>query len=217
MKNFFSVFLLSLLAACGGGGDDELSVPLATAVDVKVAFDTAPQLVNNYSVQTSAERGNVEMVYLDQSTSNDPYHLIVRYKSTTIYDKAIWGIYSLHGIASDGTDMILLSEYSSPGSWSGESVVFINGEKVPAIQFLPVRFSGKDYPATDYPAAVRDIREYRDGWLIIFATIYARGGYYVNRWAMYRPRSGEFVDCGELDSEREPSWGPSVSMACVHH
>lgn len=187
-------------------------MPLATAVEVKESFDQAPQMLQNYFAQSARERGLVEMEYLQDDDFKDPWHLVIHYKGEVIYDKILWAIYQVHGITSDGTDVIVVTEYESPGSWSGVSVVFVNGEIIPLLQSLPVNFGQRG----DSPAAVREIREYQDGWFIIYATLRARGDYDARRWAMYHPGSKEFVDCGELNSNRDPtSWGPSASPLCV--
>lgn len=199
---------LAFVAACGGG--DESSVPLKTAAEVKAAFEQAPRILKNYFSIEKANDPDTEMEYL-QANDREPWHLVVRYKGAVVYDRALFAIYTANGTMADGTDVIVLNEHQSPGDWSGTSVVFVNGVKVPVLQSLPVNFGQYGY----FPAAVREIREYGDGWFIIYARISGRGGYYVNRWAMYRTWSGEFIDCGELDSNREPSWGPGLSPVCV--
>lgn len=215
LRSFASLFAFIatlLLAACGGGGDagDE-PLPLANATEVKAAFDQAPRILENYFSQSAVDRGNVEMIYLEPSGLNDPWHLVVTYKKNKIYDNTMWAIYNRHGIAKDGTDVVLLSEYTSPGDWSGSSVVFIDGEKAPSFQSLPADFGQYG----NIPATIRDVREHKDGWLIIQAVLAGRGGFYINRWAMYRPSTKEFIDCGEFESNRHSDWGPPASPVCV--
>lgn len=208
----FTVLSVALLAACGGDGEG-MSLP-ATATEVKFAFDRAPVIFENYffEVATYGRASDPDTVMeWHQTSDKDPYRLVIRYKGSTIYDKTLWAIYQIHGTTTDGTNLIIVTEYPSPGGISGESVVFLNGAKVPVLQSLPVDFGQYGH----FPAAVREIREYREGWLIIFATLRSRGDYYVNRWAMYHPVTREFIDCGELDSNRDSSWGPSSSSTCV--
>ncbi len=195
-----------LIAACGGGD----SVPLDNAAEVKTTFDAAPSRLQSWYSQSKEERGDVQMMlYPVDLFLPEPFHLVVSYRGRIIYDEQRWLITERHAVMSDGTDVVVVSEHVSAGDWSGSSIVFINGEKITRLQSLPVPISGQDYPA-----AVRDIREYRDGWIMLVASLNGRGGYYVYRWAMYHPKTGEFVDCGEYGSNREPSWGPPMSSIC---
>jgi len=176
-----SVIVTALfLAACGGSGDDGDTLPLATADEVKVAFDKAPRILPSVGVQV----GPPPRFMTDPNS--------VEYR----------------GVTSAGVPIVL--KIVSTYRLAATSTVLVGWVFPPEIQMLPVSYTG--YP--DEPVAVRDIREYRDGWLIIYAA-WGTYGLSINRWAMYRPITKEFIDCGELGSNREPSWGPPASSVCV--
>lgn len=194
-----------LLIACGGGDD----TPLSTAAEVKTAYDAAPSVLESWHAQSKEEQGDVVMMqYRPDFTLQEPFRLVVFYQGRTIYDERRWLIGQGHMIMSDGTDVVLINEYAGSRD-SGNSVVLINSQRPTAIQSLPVQVPGQDYVA-----AVRDIREWRDGWLIISASYIAPWGSTINRWVMYHPKKQEFVDCGELGSNRHPDWGPAASPIC---
>lgn len=197
-----------LFIACGGGDD----APLPTATEVKAVYDAAPPVLQSWYSQPASARGEVVMTqYRPDFSLSQPFRLVVAYKGKTIYDERRWLITERHAIMSDGTDVTIVTAYDEPSvSISGVSAVFINGEKIAKLQSLPVRITGQDRSA-----AVRDIREWRDGWLLIYASYSAQNGS-ISRWAMYHPKTGDFVDCGELGSNRWPDWGPSVSSVCQY-
>lgn len=207
-SRLFSLVFALLVAACGGGDD----TPLPTAVEVKAAYDAAPPVLQSWYAQPASARGDVVMTqYRPDFTLTQPFRLVVSYQNRTIYDERRWFITDRHAIMSDGTDVLLVTAYDEPSvSISGTSVVFINGEKLAKLQSLPVRITGQDRSA-----AVRDIREWRDGWLLIYASYSAQQGL-IGRWAMYHPKTGEFVDCGEFGSSRWPDWGPSAPDICLY-
>lgn len=188
--SFWAVALcVALLSACGGGGEGDGQTPLpASVAEVKMAFDAAPQVLQSYGyeLQTQGRSSNPDTVMERSGNLNNP-RLVITYKGKVIYDETRgWGIYDAHGFAADGTYLILLIEHSA-GSYEGVPVLFINGKRTD----LPFGMRG----------VLRDIRNYPDGWLILYSTEGSIRSARITSWfSVYNLRTTEFVSYGEYVS-----------------
>lgn len=201
----FPIFAILVLAAalsgCGGGGEEY------DAADARADYRRSPELLGDWFAQSSAERGRIEMAY--GLPSDGRLSLYIWHAKRRVYEGTGVSITGSHGITSYGHDVVLVREVSQPGDPTVTSTVLINGAKIPRIQSLVA-------PLADYSVVVPivDIRERLDGGLTLSAELVV-GQYTIRRWAIYWPLDGSLVDCGELDSVRDPSWGPGMSSECL--
>lgn len=183
MTKIFALFALCLvLAACGGGHDDP-EILFRDATEVRAAF---------------LDKGRAILPAVGERIGPEPRSMVDSSE------------FEFRGGTSQGVSVVLTQRYayrSVPAS-----KVSVGGVFVPALQNIPARIAGQDYPAP-----ILEIREYQ-GWLLIYASLrpYTGGmNWRIERWVAYRPDTQQFVDCGELDSIRPAEWGPATSSSCV--
>ncbi len=113
------------------------------------------------------------------------------------------------GVTSAGVPVVLTLRFRY--RLTPISKVSVGGILVPELQQISARIAGQDYLAP-----VLEIREYKAGWLLIYASLRAyQMNWWAERWVMYHPGTKQFIDCGEDGSIRPPEWGPAVSPVCV--
>gem|GEM_PF-5535082 len=112
-----SVIVTALfLTACGGGGDDGNTLPLATADEVKAAFDKAPRIL--------PEKGEIVGSYPQQM--NDPYYVEYR------------------GMTSTGIPVVLTLRFQY--RLVPTSKVVVGEALPPKLQSITARIAGIDNP-----------------------------------------------------------------------
>ncbi len=208
-----TMLCLSLLAACGGG--DENSVPLSTAEEVKMAFDKLPVILGDYgyTMPDEASTADVQMRSI-YDPLNKRWDAVVTFRGVILQKvhgnpngDYTPGVSLMWGGSSYGI-ITIVTEYTPAQDWSGSSRVFLDDREIESLRYIRTNLG------EGHDAAVREIREYHDGWFIVRATFQGDKGS-IQRWVMYQPVTQELIDCGEYGSNREPSWGPSLSPACL--
>lgn len=179
VSRFFSIFsalVFSILfSACGGG---EPRVPFTTAVEVKTAFDNAPNMLSDYF---GSEGLNPDTKVLkSQIAPAYPIFGSVWYKGKEIYNGKTGGGYYTswgvsHGFAIDGAYVIVVRKDSS-------TFIFVDGKP------LPLERKSLDFSLRDGG---------RNWWLITFFDGGLRDPFPATKnMAILNKKTGELIEFG---------------------
>lgn len=169
LKRIIVLAVAVFMAGCGSDNKSGSEMP-KTAEEAKAIYMSSPHLLSQPSTVTINPENQITI---------EGERAIVSYKGKEIYNQVNgWGTYFFNCFTSTGEYLLLIWEYPV-GHPTGFSKIFINGEPINA--------------PTQYP--IRDIREYKDGWLIFISQPMDQSKLLMS-WAMYNYLTKEFMELG---------------------